>query len=84
LPATDEQKTAVTPKRFHRRPGLYDQFDLGFMLDEPIDFYIEKAGETDEGDPLFAIYEGEFFCKDCRDKVQGHSGAGETSEAPTA
>jgi hypothetical protein len=67
---TNEPKAVVEQKRFHRVPGLYDRFDLGFMLDEHVDYYIEKAGESDQGDSLYALYEGAFICKDCRDQEQ--------------
>jgi hypothetical protein len=72
---TTEPTIAAEQKRFTRAPGLYDRFDLGLMLDEHVDFYIEKAGEDDEGEPLYALYEGVFICKDCRDQgKRAHEG----------
>jgi hypothetical protein len=68
---TDEAKAVVNQERpFDRIPGLFEQWEIGFMLYEHIDFRIEKGGMSDEGKPLYALFEAQHICKDCREQHQ--------------
>jgi hypothetical protein len=49
-------------------PGTFERWELGLTLKEKTRCYIKRAGSSDEGEPLFAIYEAgqAEVCDECR------------------
>jgi hypothetical protein len=42
---------------YERLPGLYRAFDFGVLLEEGRSYRIEDGGRTDDGQPLYMVFE---------------------------
>ncbi|NNB92507.1 hypothetical protein HJC10_00410 [Corallococcus exiguus] len=48
-----------TDDDFVRLPGLFRRWEIEQVVDPGVDFHLEKAGESSDGTPLFAVYRRE-------------------------
>jgi hypothetical protein len=42
---------------FTRLPGLFRRWELADLIEVETEFYVERAGESEDGVPLFALFE---------------------------
>lgn len=64
----EQQERQDEKRKFSRTLGVFERWELGLMLDEKVEYYIERAGSSTEGEPLFALYEA-WICDACREKA---------------
>ena len=52
----EELPEETEPEPFVRIPGLLRRWEIEQLLEPGPDFHIEAAGETETGEPVFAVY----------------------------
>lgn len=58
--------TRITNRDFHRLPGLYGAWDFGMLLEEGRSYRIEDGGRTENGQPLYMVFQRPADAPDAR------------------
>lgn len=59
MTAESTHKPTDRDEEFLRLPGLFRRWELQDVVEAGPDFHFEKAGTTEDGTPLFAVYRRE-------------------------